>query len=81
VDFIRSRPESLRQNVLAYDDDHEYDQRLQSLLDALINLGPSGAYGDMFSQPSDAHITPGVPVVFDISGVNENDSVLVAAVQ
>ncbi|GAA0207439.1 ATPase [Glutamicibacter creatinolyticus] len=81
VDFIRSRPESLRQNVLAYDDDHEYDQRLQSLLDALINLGPSGAYGDMFSKPSDAHITPGVPVVFDISGVNENDSVLVAAVQ
>lgn len=81
VDFIRSRPEVLRQNVLAYDDDHEYDQRLQALLDALINLGPSGAYGDMFSKPSDAHITPGVPVVFDISGVNENDSVLVAAVQ
>ena len=81
VDFIRSRPEILRQNVLAYDDDKEYDQRLQALLDALINLGPSGAYGDMFAKPSDAHIIPGVPVVFDISGVNENDSVLVAAVQ
>ncbi|GAA1495380.1 hypothetical protein [Paeniglutamicibacter kerguelensis] len=81
IDYIRSRPEILRTNVLAYDDDHEYDHRLQDLLDALINLGPSGAYGDLFSQPSDAHITPGVPVVFDISGVNENDSVLVAAVQ
>lgn len=27
VDFIRSRPETLRQNVFVYDGTHEYEQR------------------------------------------------------
>lgn len=81
VEFIQSRPERLRQLTMAYDDDPLYDERVRRILDALISLGPAGAYGDMFSKPSDAHIKPGTPVVFDISGVNENDAVLTAAVQ
>lgn len=81
IEHIQSRPEHLRRVVQAYDNDKYYDERIRALLDALITMGPYGAYGDMFSKPSDAHIAPGVPVVFDISGVDANDTNLTAAVQ
>src|SRR5699024_2612235 len=64
-----------------YADDAEYDIRVRDVLDALIALGPDGMYGDMFSKPTSEHITPGKPVVFDISGINENDHLLMGAVQ
>lgn len=81
ISHIQSRPELLRNVLQAYEDDEEYDVRVRSLLDALITLGPTGAYGDMFARPSDTQIMPGVPVVFDISGIDENDGQLTAAVQ
>lgn len=80
ITFIKTRPDDLR-TVMMATDDRDYDERVRDLLDALISLGPDGVYGDMFSKPTTAHIRPGVPVVFDISGVNENDAILTAAVQ
>lgn len=81
IDFIQSRPEKIRAIILTHDDAHAYDERLKGLLDALISLGPDGIYGDLFSRPTTTHIEPGRPVVFDISGIDENDTVLMAAVQ
>lgn len=81
IDHIQSRPEYLRKITQSYDNSEMYDARVLDVLDSLISLGSSGSYGDMFSEPSDEHIMPGQAVAFDISGVDENDSVLVAAVQ
>jgi hypothetical protein len=81
IGYIQSRPELLRKATLTYDDTVEYDARVRDVLDALIALGPDGMYGDMFSEPTSEHITPGKPVVFDISGINENDHLLMGAVQ
>lgn len=81
IEHIRSRPWQLRNITLTHDNEDAYDARVQGLLDALIAMGPEGLYGDLFSKPTTAHIIPGKPVVFDVSGVNENDTVLMAAVQ
>jgi len=81
IGFVQQRPELLRKATLTYADDAEYDIRVRDVLDALIALGPDGMYGDMFSKPTSEHITPGKPVVFDISGINENDHLLMGAVQ
>lgn len=79
--FIQSAPEQLRTTALTYEDVNAYNARVQGLLDALISLGPSGPYGTLFSEPTSEHLQLGRPAVFDISGVNENDTVLMAAVQ
>lgn len=81
IDYIQSRPDVLRQALLTYDNDDAYDERVRPVLDAMIALGPHGMYGDMFSEPTSEHIIPGKPVVFDISGVNENNAQLMSAVQ
>ena len=79
--FIQSAPEELRAVALTYEDVDAYNTRVQGLLDALISLGPAGPYGTLFSEPTSEHLELGRPAVFDISGVNENDAVLMAAVQ
>lgn len=81
VEFIRSRPHELRSVTLTLENDAEYDERSREVLDALISLGPTGLYGDLFSKPTSEHIEPGRPVVFDISGINDNDHQLMSAVQ
>ncbi|GAA1133734.1 hypothetical protein [Citricoccus alkalitolerans] len=81
IAHISARPQTLRAVTLTNDNDTEYDLRVREVLDALISLGPSGMYGTMFSEPTSEHIEVGRPAVFDISGVNENDHVLMAAVQ
>ncbi|MCM3481419.1 MULTISPECIES: hypothetical protein [Micrococcus] len=81
TELIRSRPEGLRNVALTYDDPAAFDARVQGLLDALVSLGPSGPYGTLFSEPTSEHLQPGRPAVFDISGANKNDGVLMAAIQ
>lgn len=83
IDYIRSAPRELRHVTLTHAEgqETEYDNRVRGLLDALIALGPEGLYGDMFSKPTTTHIEQGRPVVFDISGVSENDTVLMGTVQ
>ncbi|WKV15917.1 hypothetical protein LP422_24125 [Janibacter limosus] len=81
IAHITARPASLRAVTLTHDNDADYDARVREVLDALSPLGPSGMYGTMFSEPTSEHIEVGRPAVFDISGVNENDHVLMAAVQ
>lgn len=80
TDLIRSRPEGLR-NVALTSDDQAFDARVQGLSDALVSLGPNGPYGTLFSEPTSEHLQPGRPAVFDISGANKNDSVLMASIQ
>lgn len=81
TDLIRERPVELRNTALTYEDDGAFDSRVQGLLDALVSLGPSGPYGSLFSEPTSEHMQMGRPAVFDISSVNKNDHVLMAAIQ
>lgn len=81
IEFIRSRPDSLRNLTLTHERTEAYDARVEGLLDALIAMGPDGQYGDLFSKPTSTHIIPGKPVVFDVSAIGENNKVLMAAVQ
>lgn len=78
---IQSRPAELRATALTHEDRQQYDARVQGLMDGLTTLGAGGQYGDLFSEPTSEHLELGRPAVFDISGINDNDHVLMAAVQ
>ncbi|MGO3070590.1 MAG: hypothetical protein ACTIID_03450 [Brevibacterium linens] len=80
-EYIASRPTGLRALALAVDHDHEYDSRIRGLMDGLVALSANGQFGDLFSEHTDEHIEPGVPMCFDISGIDDADAKLGAAVQ
>ena len=80
LSIIQAPSERVMRLLQAKDAAH-YKERVQSLSDALVLLSADGPYGDMFARPSDKHLRPGRPAVFDISGINEDDSVLGGAVQ
>ena len=82
-EYIASRPTGLRALALAVDHDHEYDSRIRGLMDGLIALSANGQFGDLFSEHTDEHIQPGVPMCFDISGIDDagTEAKLGAAVQ
>lgn len=79
--YIASAPSPLRAIALAVDDDKEYKTRVKGLLDGLIALSANGQFGDVFSEHTDEHIEPGRPMCFDISGIDDADAKLGAAVQ
>lgn len=79
--YIASRPAALRSIALATDSDEKYDERVGGLLDGLIALSANGQFGDLFSEHTDEHIETGRPMCFDISGIDDADAKLGAAVQ
>lgn len=80
-ELIESRHERLRALALDRGDDKEYDARVGNLLDACTALGPNGPFGSLFSEPTSEHLIPGTPAVFDISGVDDADRMMGAAIQ
>lgn len=80
-EYIASSPEALQSIALAIDDPNEYKTRVKGLLDGLIALSSNGQFGDLFSEHTDEHIQPGLPMCFDISGIDDADAKLGAAVQ
>ncbi|MGO1755785.1 MAG: hypothetical protein ACTHZ6_15745 [Brevibacterium aurantiacum] len=79
--LIESRHDRLRAIALDRGDDGHYDKRVAGLLDACMALGPNGPFSDLFSAPTSEHLQPGVPAVFDISGIDDGDKTMGAAVQ
>lgn len=80
-ELIESRHGRLRAIALDRGDDKYYDARVAGLLDACTALGPNGPFGDLFAAPTSEHLRPGVPAVFDISGIDDGDKAMGAAVQ
>lgn len=79
--LIESRHDRLRAIALDRGDDKYYDERVSGLLDACTALGPNGPFGDLFAEPTSEHLKPGVPAVFDISGIDDGDKTMGAAIQ
>lgn len=79
--IIQARPDALRALARDRGVDAEYDERVKHLLDDLTALGSNGPFGDIFSEPTSTHIELGRPMVFDMSGVDDADMNLQAAVQ
>lgn len=80
-DLIRSRHPELRAVALDRGQDERYDQIVEDLETGLIALGPTGRFGDTFSQHTTTHMLMDRPVVFDISRVDSSDTSMRAAVQ
>jgi hypothetical protein len=58
-----------------------YHKRVEGLLDLLTALGESGPFGDLFCRPTTRHVELGVPMVFDLSKVDDSDGQLLAGLQ
>lgn len=81
MQLLEDRPPVLRAIALDRGDDAHYDGRVSGLLDACTALSANGPFGDLFSEPTSEHLIPGVPAVFDISGIDDGDRAMGAAVQ
>ena len=79
--MLRTRHPELRAVVLDRGDDDRYDSLVEDLETGLIALGPSGRFGDVFSQPTTTTMLMDRPVVFDVSNVDNADGAMRAAVQ
>lgn len=79
--LVLSRHGRLRALARDRGDEGRYDDRVQNLLDDLVALGGSGAFGDMFAKPTTEHIEMGRPMVFDMSSIDDGDLQMQAALQ
>lgn len=79
--LVRSRHPRLVRVASSRGDTEHYDSRVQDLLDALLALGVSGPFGDVFARPTSEHIELGRPMAYDLSGIDDADLQLQAAVQ
>ncbi|WP_213283461.1 hypothetical protein [Cellulomonas hominis] len=79
--LVRARHPRLLAVASTRGDVEHYDERTQELLDGLLALGPSGPFGEVFCRPTTEHIELGRPMAFDLSGIDDGDVQLQAAVQ
>lgn len=81
LDLIRRRPPALSAIVQDRDDPGRYQDRTERLVDGLLALTEHGPFGDMFAKPTAVPIRLDRPVVFDISSIDDTDTLLQAGVQ
>jgi len=81
TNLVRSHHPRLVRVASGRGDLDHYDERVQDLLDALLALGQSGPFGDVFATPTSEYIQLGRPMVYDLSGIDDADLQLQAAVQ
>ncbi|NYI72730.1 hypothetical protein GGQ54_003344 [Naumannella cuiyingiana] len=79
--LIRDREPELRALAIDRGEDERYDTTVDPLREGLMALGPSGPFGDIFSERTSHKFRLGVPTCFDVSSVDDADTLLQAAVQ
>ena len=80
LSVIEQRPEQLRQVALDRGDESRYQDITENLLVSLKGLIGHGRLGQIFSEPSTVQMRRDVPVVFDVSSIDDSDATLQAAV-
>jgi hypothetical protein len=79
--LVRDRHPRIAKVAIDRNDEAHYYARVEGLLDLLTALGENGPFGDMFSRPTTEHVELGRPMVFDLSSIDDSDSMLLAAAQ
>jgi hypothetical protein len=79
LSVIEARPEQLRQVALDRGDESRYQDITENLLVSLKGLIGHGRLGQIFSEPSTVQMRRDVPVVFDVSSIDDSDATLQAA--
>lgn len=79
LSVIEARPEDLRQVALDRGDESRYQDITENLLVSLKGLIGHGRLGQIFSEPSTVQMRRDVPVVFDVSSIDDSDATLQAA--
>ena len=78
-DLLTLRPEQLRQVALDRGDEARYQDITENLLVSLKGLIGHGRLGQIFSESSTVQMRRDVPVVFDVSSIDDSDQTLQAA--
>ncbi len=76
---IEQRPEQLRQVALDRGDEGRYQDITEDLLVSLKGLIGHGRLGQIFCEASTVQMRRDVPVVFDVSSIDDSDQTLQAA--
>jgi hypothetical protein len=79
--LVQDRHPRIAKVAIDRGDEAHYYVRVEGLLDLLTALGENGPFGDMFSRPTTEHVELGRPMVFDLSSIDDSDSLLLAAAQ
>lgn len=77
---IQEGPEEVRAVALDRGDDVRYKAITEHLEASLISLTSGGRLGETFAHPTDVQMKRDAPVVYDVSGIDESDTDLRAAV-
>ncbi|WGD37574.1 hypothetical protein [Lysinibacter sp. HNR] len=77
---VASRHPQIRAQILEITD-KEYDAQVRDLLTGLNGLGKHGPFGDVFCRHTTEEMPLDASVCFNVAGVDENDTLLRAAIQ
>lgn len=81
LDKIREAPSELRHAALDRQNEQRYLEATEHLEEGLMALGEDGPFGSVFCRPTSTPIRLGVPTVFDVSSITDDDVLLQAAAQ
>ncbi len=79
LDVVRQAPADLRYAALDRGSDERYRDVTEELEAALIALGPTGKFGDVFSKPTSDPMRRDRAVVYDVSAIPPSETDLRAA--
>jgi len=79
IEVLEAAPDAVRHVAMDDGDIHEYRKITRSLVISLKGLLSRGKVGEMFSQKTSTPMRRDVPVVFDLSSINDSEKDLKAA--
>jgi hypothetical protein len=77
---IQEAPAEVREVALDRGDDDRYRDITENLEASLISLTTGGRLGELFSHPTDVPMRRDLPVVYDVSSIDDSDTDMQAAI-
>lgn len=78
--IIQEAPPEVRAVALDRGDDERYKRITEELEASLISLTTGGRLGEVFSHPTDVPMRRDLPVVYDVSSIDDSDTDMQAAI-